>query len=427
MNNLNDTLPELMRRATENLEPESTDLVERGMRRGATLRRRRTTLISLSSATAVLATVGIIAAGTQIFNGASPEKTPAASTADTPAKPTAAPPASGRQVSKLATPATTLATLQKVVPAELKQSAPKSTTVNGLFKASVVLDDGKGASLIEVLMMNTKATKLSCAGLHGTCSVAKDGTVTSYYTNELIFPFEVDKNPAGVRETVVDITHADGTAIAIYSYNSPNDLAGPHSRAKPLFSAAELTKLANDQQWMYPPDANKGQPAGPGPGTGKPTVPVAQTLQTLKKLLPTGLQFTKPETWGGAGNNFNGAAYVVNDGKGQSRVDVFVTYEQPVTKCGEGLPNCTVRPDGSVVSWSKNEPVYSDGRQAEQGVLSNRSEIHYKDGRMISMTSYNAPQEKGSRHTRVKPLFSPDELMSLAGNKDWKFPGTGTK
>ena len=70
MNNLNDSLPDLMRRATEDLEPESTDLVERGMRRGVTLRRRRTALLSVSGATAVLATAGVVIGGTQLFGGA---------------------------------------------------------------------------------------------------------------------------------------------------------------------------------------------------------------------------------------------------------------------------------------------------------------------------------------------------------------------
>ncbi|NEA31047.1 hypothetical protein [Streptomyces sp. SID13031] len=430
MINLNDTLPELMRRATENLEPESTDLVERGMARGAVLRRRRTALISLSSATAVLATAGIIAAGTQIFDGASAKQAPAASTADTTTTTTTtttAPPTATRQVSKSASPATTLATLRKVVPANLQQSAPKIGTVNGVFKASVVVDDGKGASLVEVLMMNAKPNLVSCAGIHGTCTVSKDGTMTSHYTNELIFPYELDKNPAGVRVTVVDIVRADGTTIAIYSYNARNDLAGPKTRATPLFSAADLAKLANDQQWVYPPAAGNGQPAGPGPGTGKPTVPVAQTLQTLKSVLTKPLQFTRSETWGGGANGFNGAAYVVDDGKGLSRIDVLVTYERPVTKCGEGLPHCRVREDGSLTTWSKDEPVYSDARQAAQGVLSSRVEVHYRDGRMIAMTSYNAPQEKDTKHTRAKPAFSTEELLSMATDADWEFPGTGDK
>lgn len=81
MNNLNDTLPELMRRATENLEPESTDLVERGMRRGTILRRRRTALLSFTGAGAVLATAGIVIGGTQLFGGSA--EAPAAGTAST--------------------------------------------------------------------------------------------------------------------------------------------------------------------------------------------------------------------------------------------------------------------------------------------------------------------------------------------------------
>src|SRR3954453_24039158 len=78
MNNLNDTLPDLMRRATENLEPESADLVERGMRRGVILRRRRTALLSVSGAGAVLATAGIVFGSSQLLGSHAGTEAPVA-------------------------------------------------------------------------------------------------------------------------------------------------------------------------------------------------------------------------------------------------------------------------------------------------------------------------------------------------------------
>jgi hypothetical protein len=83
-----------------------------------------------------------------------------------------------------------------------------------------------------------------------------------------------------------------------------------------------------------------------------------------------------------------------------------------------------VRPDGSVVGWNKNSPEYSDARQDKEGVLSNYAEIHYPDGRYINLTSYNAVEEKGSKHTRATPAITAEKLLAMAGNKDWKFPGT---
>ena len=65
MTDLHDSLPDLMRRATVDLQPATPDLVARGIRRGKVLRRRRTALAGLSGAAAELATVGVILSGNQ--------------------------------------------------------------------------------------------------------------------------------------------------------------------------------------------------------------------------------------------------------------------------------------------------------------------------------------------------------------------------
>ncbi|HET6298133.1 MAG TPA: hypothetical protein VFG33_32450 [Kribbella sp.] len=420
MNNLNETLPDLMHRATETLEPESTDLVERGIRRGTTLRRRRTVLRGLTGATAVLATAGIVVGGTQLFGSSSPAEPPAASGTTPSAKAPAATPTP-------VTPAQTLDTLLQLVPANLKQSAPKSSDADGYHRASVVVNDGRGASLLTVALASGLPLKGGCAGLHGKCTVQPDGTVVASYANESIFPYDATKNPQGVKNTVLEIFRPDGTLISLYSYNAPKEIGVQHTRENPLLSVADLTRIANSESWAYP--AKYVPTAKPDPGAGYPTVPLAQTLQTLKDVLPGGLQFTRPETWGGgAENGHNGASYVINDGKGKSQVGVLVMRENAITTCANSvLRHCKVRPDGAVVSWSTNEPEYSDSRQQIDGVLANRIEIHYPDGRYLGMWSYNGPQEKGAKHTRVKPALTTDQLLAMAGDKAWKFPGTGTK
>lgn len=415
MNNLNDSLPDLMRRATDDLEPESNDLVERGIQRGVTLRRRRTALLSLSGAGAVLATAGIIVGGTHLFTGDA--QAPVAGTAT--AKPSA--PAA---VPSKATPAGTLQTLQALLPKGLQQSSPKSFADGpAYYRAEVIVNDGRGASLLSATISNSKDIS-SCAGLDH-CKVQADGSVLRSVANE---PLKADpkRNPQGTKRTVVAVYRADGRTISLTSYNT-SKLGSQQTRPNPLLTAAQLTAIAASTDWTYPA-APPAAPRGPQPGDGKPTVPLDQTLRTLKGVLPKNLQLTRPETWGGGENGFNGAAYVVNDGKGAARVDVFVQYETPVTKCtGEGPQHCQVRADGAVIGWSKNEPTYGDERQAINGVLANRVEVHYKDGRMISMTSYNGPQEKDAKHTRTKPVYSTDQLFAMAGNAGWKFPGTGTK
>jgi hypothetical protein len=419
MNNLNDTLPDLMRRATENLEPESTDLVERGMRRGTTLRRRRTALLSFTGAGAVLATAGIVIGGTQLFGGGSAEA-PVAGTSS----------AASTAPKQAVTPAQTLETLKGLLPANVKVSAPASYDENSTFHASVLADDGKGASLLTVTILTAGTPQKTCAGMHGTCTVQADGTIVNFYANESIFPYEPKKNPEGIRNTVVEVFRPDGRIIVLYNYNAPKEIDVKRTRTNPLLTADALKKMALSNEWVYPPKhTGPTKPDPKNPGTGKPTVPLSQTLQTLRQVLPKNLQVSGPQTWGGGTNGHNGAAYLVNDGKGLSRVDVLVTHEMPVTKCpDEGVQHCKVRPDGAVVGWSSEEPEYSGkGGGNPNGMVSSRSEIHYPDGRVISMTNYNGPEEKQVEHTRAHPVFTTDQLIEMAGNPAWKFPGTGTK
>jgi hypothetical protein len=239
---MNTQLADLMHRATENLEPVSTDLLERTVEQGIRLRRRRTTLLSVTGASAVLATAGIVVAGTQLVGN------------------------------------------------------PSDAAVAGTTKPS----------------------------------------------------------------------------------------AAPSSVARP---AAVTPK---------------------------------ETLATLKSLIEApGLTLSKPQTWGDQG--FNAAAYLVNDGKGVSRVEVLVSGGGEQDRCATPGIGCTKNPDGSTLFTVTEQPEYAGNRNVD-GVVSNYVALRLKDGRFISLTSYNAPAEKGTRHTRTKPLFTVAQLTSMVESKAWKFP-----
>jgi hypothetical protein len=156
--------------------------------------------------------------------------------------------------------------------------------------------------------------------------------------------------------------------------------------------------------------------------TTKPAqVTPQQTLATLRSLLQArGLRLTKPETWGGG--DFAGAAYVADDGKGASRVDVMVSGGREGNPCVPARRTCTKLPDGSFLWTTKESPEYSDSRQSQYGVVSNLVMLYRKDGRVISLTSYNGPAEKGQPHTRQRPVLSVAELTALAKSKTWKLP-----
>ncbi|GAA1559026.1 hypothetical protein GCM10009804_14750 [Kribbella hippodromi] len=158
------------------------------------------------------------------------------------------------------------------------------------------------------------------------------------------------------------------------------------------------------------------------PPSSKPAgTTAAKTLNTLRSLVAApGRTFSEPETWGERG--FTGAAYVVNDGKGASRVDVMLSGGGEINPCGQHRAGCTTLPDGSVLYTAKEQPTYSDSRQAEFGVVGNFVTLFRPDGRNINVTSYNGPAEKGRQHTRTHPMLSIQDLTTLAKSKAWKLP-----
>ena len=167
--------------------------------------------------------------------------------------------------------------------------------------------------------------------------------------------------------------------------------------------------------------------ATPTPAAKPHPVTPQQTLATLRSLIAAqGRTLSRPDAWGGnPDDGFNAAAYVVDDGKGASRVDVLVSGGGEENRCATAAPGCTTLPDGSTLFTMTEQPEYPGNRNTD-GVTSNYVALHLRDGRNISMTSYNAPAEKGSRHTRQKPLFSVSELTTMVRSKAWKFPPAST-
>jgi hypothetical protein len=161
--------------------------------------------------------------------------------------------------------------------------------------------------------------------------------------------------------------------------------------------------------------ASKPTPAG-DPAAQK------QALSTLRTLLKApGRELSAPQTWGDAGN-FAGAGIVVDDGKGGGYVSVALSSGDVYNPCSGTHGGCTTLPDGSIIRSMKDQPEYSDSRQAKEGVLSNSVELYHPNGRTISIISFNAPAEKGERHTLAKPVLTVAQLTTLAKSTAWKFP-----
>jgi hypothetical protein len=250
MNNLNDTLPDLMRRATDGLEAESNDLVQRGMRRGVALRRRRRALLSLSGAGAVLATAGIIIGGTHLLGGDAAGTTPVAGgpTQPTPARPSRI--ATAPSVPTSHTPTT----LKKLLPRQLKTTRSKvwGSDKEGFIAASLVADDGSGAAQIVAMTSRFRTTKACSADREGlsNCKVQPDGSMLTWEQEAPEYP--PGRNQDGIVSNIVQLTYPDGRYVALTSYNGPSEKGSHQTRDKPVLTIAQLTSMANSKAWLFP-------------------------------------------------------------------------------------------------------------------------------------------------------------------------------
>lgn len=243
METTDDRLPDLMRRATETLEPRYPDLVERGMRRGVVRRRRRRVLSVAATAAAVALTVGGIAAiqanlGPQA--GQPPVagfSTPKPSTPEVSATPVPPPPAS---------PAETLTTLRALVPG-LSTSGGK-TWGDDFIGAGLFVDDGQGKTWLDMGIQTVKYTP-SCADQPPSqnCRVMPDGTFLRSYSGS---------DGQGAYNSVV-LEYPDRRAIYLTSTNSLG-LKKPAVRPEPPLSIDQLVEMAYSKSWSFPP-ANYGK------------------------------------------------------------------------------------------------------------------------------------------------------------------------
>ncbi|WP_380050404.1 hypothetical protein [Kribbella deserti] len=168
------------------------------------------------------------------------------------------------------------------------------------------------------------------------------------------------------------------------------------------------------------PTAKPTAPAPTKTTSATPKPPSRFALNTLRKLLPSGMKASDPNVWGEPGQ-FSGGSWTVDDGKGLAEVNAMVERHN-VRKCSSEFPGaCKRLADGTLVVSRPLELVYTDERN--EGVLSNSVEVYRRDGVKVNMIAFNSEDEKGSPKTRAYPPFTVEQLTTMARNPAWKPAG----
>jgi hypothetical protein len=237
----------------------STDLLERTVQQGLRLRKRRTTLLTVTGAGAVLATVGLVVGATQVVGR--PSDAAVAGTTPTPSAKAQTPAA------KPITPQETLATLRSLIKRPgLTLTTPEARGggKEGFNAVAYVANDGLGASRVETIVEGSSQAP-SCAGFGaGSCTVRADGSVLVTLTETPEYP--PGRNVNGVVSNHADLYYPDGRHLGITSYNAPAAKGIAHTRTKPLFTTTQLTTIAQSKTWKFPAaGAVKPSKAATGP------------------------------------------------------------------------------------------------------------------------------------------------------------------
>ncbi|MFD8707205.1 hypothetical protein ACFV1W_32230 [Kitasatospora sp. NPDC059648] len=173
-------------------------------------------------------------------------------------------------------------------------------------------------------------------------------------------------------------------------------------------------------------------PASAGAGTPTPTAAAAVTgdevLSTFKALLPkggiteaSGRGTDDPQTKG----TFASAELVFDDGAGKSLLMVGVQKHRPGQSqdrsCPELKPgeldacSVTTLADGSKLYLSEGYE-YPDHRADTKEWMAS---LTGPDGREITLSEWNSPQEKGAPDSRPNPPLTLDQLKAIVTDKSW--------
>ncbi len=255
MHDIDDMLPELMRRATDDLRPDTTGIVARGIRRGTTLRRRRTAGLALAAAGAIVVTGTVAVAAQRIGPGDPAGEAPVAgfTTHSPTVRPTPTPTA--KPTATTLHPA--LRTLAALLPPGSVSAGRTWSAGPGHLGGRLTYDDGHGATEVSVMLDRAGPLLRQCkTETGGTCVERPDGSVLVYEREVPLTETHKDpqngtrtQSPTGIVATWVYLHRKDGLLVGMSSYNALGEKDAAITRAKPPFTVEQLTAIAANKRW----------------------------------------------------------------------------------------------------------------------------------------------------------------------------------
>jgi hypothetical protein len=278
--------------------------------------------------------------------------------------------------------------------------------------ASLVYDDGHGASAIEVgLTRNQPGGQLpTCANPayapNDVCHAYRLAGGSWLYLDQ---GYEYPSHGYGTKDWHVTLVKADGSQLDVDEWNAAAEKGDPVTRATPPLSADQLTALATSTAWQpllkaLPAPKPITRPAGLAPYGGA-------ILHTLNSLLPQGV------TGHSADSEQGYAEEELRDGKaGVGLIGVNVQLFNSSQYAGlvsQLFAGATELPDGSLMVV-RQQSAEKGGSGAVQWVV----DLIRPNGERVVAQEFNAPRQ-GVAADRSQPVLSIDQLKAIVTDPAW--------
>lgn len=372
-------LAEALRETGDTFTPARADLVEGGVRKGRT-RRLRQRLAVIGGSVAGVAVLGV--GGTLLT---APDDTPrdaGTGSATAPASSAAA------------------ETLRKLLPkGTFTVDRSDSSSVFGVF------DDGKGAAALSLSL--GPASRRATDGCPDPTPALDDTCTTRQLADgSRVTVFQGYESPDRLKEKrlwYADLVTPDGTYVTLMEWNAPARKGEDVTRAYPPLSPDQLTKVVSAPALHALTASNSASPSTPA----KPTANIGKTLADL---LPKNLKVVTRSP----GNDPEFASVVVNDGKGESYVQINVQPDMSDVKDQLFGSGAETLPDGTLVAGHQGP-----GEKGGAGVVMWTVDTMRTNGFRVVISAFNAATQQ-TPATRPAPALSMKELRTIALSPKWR-------
>lgn len=296
--------------------------------------------------------------------------------------------------------------------------APAGTGPRGT--AAVVLDDGKGAALIDFSL-----TKVASGGGVPDCPAAS--TVPNQVCTVRTLPgggrfvfeqgYEYPTQPTSAKDWSGTVTFADGGQLQLEEWNAPAEKGAADTRKNPPLTAAQVQAVLTAKDWTpalaaLPTPAPVAQPPVPGDTTQ------AHILATLKKLFPKGI------TLSGESGQPGYVSVELDDGRGPALFQINVQHWDLNSSLSDPNSDASAmfQVFAAATTLGNGDKLLLSQEGAEKGgsgAVQRVADLLQPSGLRVVIMEFNSTAQ-GTAATRPLPVLTLDQLRAIVTSPLWK-------